>query len=112
MESNITATLITATLGGGGTVALIGLLKSLIDKWTGKADKQRIANRESLQDYRDEIKRLNEVIALAEKKVNGYAAQVDVERAARIKYQETVLRIRSIAINHGVPPQALYWDND
>ena len=112
MEPNITATLITATLGGGGTVALIGLLKSLIDKWSGKADKQRIANRESLQDFRDEINRLNDAVAVAENKANEYAAKVDVERAARIKYQESVLRIRTIAINHGVPPQALYWDND
>lgn len=93
VDTNFVATLITATLGGGGAVALFGLIKSLIDKWTGKADRERVSNRETMDDYRSGLRD-------AEKRA-------DYERDVRIFAQEELSRIIQIAYTHGVPADQL-----
>lgn len=107
VEPNITTTLITATLGGGGTVALIGLIKSFVDKWSGKADRERAANRETLDDFRRDLKAAEGRVQVAEEKAARAAEKTDYERAQRIHYQEDLSRIIQIAYQHNVPAEAI-----
>ena len=100
MEPETIRTLITATLGGGGAIALFGLLKSLVDKWTGKAERERLAHRESLADYKAAVR-------AAEERADREEAKADGERRERIHYQEELSRIIQVAHKHGVPDEKL-----
>lgn len=105
---NLLTTLITAALGGGGVVALVGFAKNVFDHFTGKVDRERARNNETLSDYKETIRDLKRQVSAAE-------AEADQERDLRLKSQkdkekafETLSYLRRVALEHGVPPEKVY----
>lgn len=90
---NIATTLITATLGGGGAVALIGLVRSLFEKATGRADKERHRNKETMDDFKTAVREAE--------------ADADRERALRIATEEELSYVTQLAVMHGVPREEI-----
>lgn len=86
---NIATTLITATLGGGGAVALIGLLKSIFEKVSGRADTERKRNKETLADFKAAVREAEE--------------DADRERARRIAKEEELSYVVQLAVKYGAP---------
>lgn len=96
MDNNVLTTVITAALGGGGAVALFGLLKSVFDHFTGKVDRERTYHKETLQGYKNAVREA-EAEADRERKL-----RIEAERDT-VRAEEKLSYLRRVAIEHGIP---------
>ncbi len=100
-DFEIASGLITLVLGGGGGAALFSLVKSIYERRSGKTDRERQHNKETL----DELRR----------KASESATESDKERTKRLEAErraaqaeETLSYLRRVALEHGVTPTEVY----